>query len=159
MSGPIHLQAKIPSHALTQEPWQGIGRIFVDYMLDSSSMDWWELLSSSRMLFGSKSPHPCALSDGDSTSQMFHTQQLLLLLVHTSSYYVDLKPLQVHEVPVVLQILVGPGPLVMEVEWFKCVLLTGWSEGRLRSYDRGEPAFTYQWTSWSSRLQENYRSF
>ena len=27
------------------------------------------------------------------------------------------------------------------------------------SNDRGEPAVSYKWTGWSSRLQENYRSF
>jgi hypothetical protein len=25
--------------------------------------------------------------------------------------------------------------------------------------DRGEPTISYKWTGWSSRVQENYRSF
>ena len=48
---------------------------------------------------------------------------------------------------------------------FSRLLWTSWRP--LHTYDRGEPAVSYEWTGWiweitnwwSSRLQENYRSF
>ena len=33
------------------------------------------------------------------------------------------------------------------------------SRALVLTYDPGEPAVSYRWTGWSSRLQENHRSF